>query len=158
MTAANFVSYSAQLALLVLACSVLPRVLGLRSPSVQYLFWRALLVVCLVLPLVEPWQTREVTLVGAAAAFRSSAGLASSPAGRGAAWSFSAIWGPVALALLIGIAARLSWLSAGVFRLRRLRTRGTDATPTFADLQHTIGTSALIRWSTDVRQPVTFGI
>jgi TonB family protein len=158
MTWANLVSYSAQLAILVLGCAALPRMLRLRSPRLHYLFWRALLVLCLVLPIVEPWQTRKVTFVSATAAFRSSAGVASTPAVNGAEWSVDAIAGRLALVLLFGIAVRLAWLGVGVFRLRRLRTRGADAALAFADLQQTIGTSATILWSDDVRQPVTFGI
>ncbi|HEX4565583.1 MAG TPA: energy transducer TonB [Vicinamibacterales bacterium] len=73
MTPANLVSYSAQVAALVLFCAAVPRVLGLRSPGLQYLFWRALLAVCLLLPIVEPWQTHEMAFVPAPAAFASSA-------------------------------------------------------------------------------------
>lgn len=158
MTLVNVVSYSAQLAILVLACAALPRVLRVRSPGLQYLFWRLLLVLCLLLPVVEPWQERDMTLGSATAVFASAAGVTSSAAARPTAWSFDAIAARVALVLLFGIAARLCWLSAGVFRLRRLRARGADASGAFADLQQTIGTSAAILWSNDVRQPVTFGI
>ena len=73
MTAANLVSYSAQIAGLVLACAAIPRVLALRSPGLQYLFWRVLLAVCLLLPIVEPWRIREMTAVAAPAVFAASA-------------------------------------------------------------------------------------
>jgi len=38
MNAANVVAWSAQITLVVLACAGLPRLLGVRSPGVQYAF------------------------------------------------------------------------------------------------------------------------
>jgi hypothetical protein len=42
MTPANFLAYAAQITIIVLACAGLPRLLGLRSPAVQYAFWRTI--------------------------------------------------------------------------------------------------------------------
>jgi len=61
--------------------------------------------------------------------------------------------------ILIGIAARLSWIALGAARLHRLRRRA-EARPAagFDDLQAAIGTRAQILWTSDVRHPVTFGV
>ena len=159
MTAANLVSYSAQIAGLVLACAAIPRVLALRSPGLQYLFWRVLLAVCLLLPIVEPWRIREMTAVAAPAVFAASAVPGrTTPATPDAVPSFAVFTSGAALVLLLGIAARLVWLGVGVIRLQRLRARAIGAAVAFADLQDTIGASATILWSDDVRQPVAFGI
>src|SRR6478735_831864 len=42
MTGPNLVAYAVQVAIIVLVCAGLPRLLGLRSPGVQYAFWRTL--------------------------------------------------------------------------------------------------------------------
>src|SRR5579859_1585230 len=124
MIAANVVSYSAQVAMLVLACAALPRVLGVRSPALQYLFWRSLLALGLLLPAIEPWRSERMVLAPAPAAFASSplAGAATAgglPPGVPLAALAPAIAGVV---LLLGMAARLAWLSVGIIRLQRLRT------------------------------------
>ena len=57
--AANLLAYCAQITLLILLCAGLPRMIRLSSPVVQHAFWRLLLVVCLALPLLQPWRTRR---------------------------------------------------------------------------------------------------
>src|SRR5262245_37793075 len=136
MTAVNLASYSAQVAILIAACAALPRALGLRSPSLQYAFWRVLLMVCLLLPIVEPWRHEEMAFVPAPSS------IPGSPALRGAGIVPPDVGPPLgemvttALEVLIlaGIAARLAWLSLGVFRLRRMRRRAVDPADGFADL------------------------
>ena len=65
MTAANLLAYAAQVTIIVLACAGLPRLLRLRSPVVQYAFWRTTLAVCLLLPFVQPWKPAAMTFVPA---------------------------------------------------------------------------------------------
>jgi TonB family protein len=161
MTAANLVSYSLQVAILIGVCAPLPRALGLRSPSLQYVFWRGLLAVCVLLPVLEPWRHEEMTFVSAA----SGAGLATAavfgqaaPGAGGPVVPFGAIATAAGILLLAGIGARLAWLSAGVLRLRWMRDDATEPATGFADLQETIGVAADLRWSRDVRHPVTFGL
>ena len=158
MTAGNLVSYSAQIAILVLACGAFPRALRLRSPGLQYVFWRALLALCLLLPMIEPWQHHEMVFVPASPAFASSAVRGAPPSSSGIPAPFGNSVTIAGMVILCGMLARLAWLSAGVVRLQRLRQRATDASSDFADLQQTIAPSATILWSDEVRQPVTFGI
>ena len=63
MNAANLVAYAAPVTLVVLACAGLPRLLGLRAPGPQYAFWRLVLAVCVLLPLLQPWQPGEMIFV-----------------------------------------------------------------------------------------------
>ncbi|HEX6465036.1 MAG TPA: M56 family metallopeptidase [Vicinamibacterales bacterium] len=160
MTISNLVSYSAQVAVLIVACAALPRALRVRSPGLQYLFWRVLLVTCVFLPLVQPWHAVPVSLIPGLSDFSASAAVNGA---TGVTGNPGASFGPLAVTaaqvvLVSGIAARLVWLGVGVFRLRRLRARATGATNAFADLRETIGASAAILWSAEVRHPVTFGI
>src|SRR4029079_18576143 len=67
MTAANVLAWCAQIAVVVIACAGLPRLLGVRSPGVQYAFWRTVLAVCLARPLLQPWRAHEMVFVPAPA-------------------------------------------------------------------------------------------
>src|SRR5262245_64017229 len=67
MTPANAVAACAQVALLVTVCAGLPRLLGLRAPSVHYLFWRVLLAACLLLPVLAPRVPHVMVFVPAPA-------------------------------------------------------------------------------------------
>ena len=160
MTAPNLLAYAAQVTIIVLACAGLPRLLRLRSPGVQYAFWRTTLAVCLLLPFAQPWKTHEMVFVPApvqGAAVSPAPPGPDRPAGPPAVSAFN----PVAAAgfvVLAGIAARLAWIGLGMIRLRRMRRLATDQAFGFDDLQQAIGTSAPILWSPEVRHPVTFGL
>jgi TonB family protein len=163
MTAANFAAYAAQIALVVALCAGLPRLLQLRAPGVHYVFWRVVLVVCLALPLVQPWRPFEAAApVAPVSAVPSGAVIirtADPGAGAGAPavpfdWIFA-----LQIVLLAGAGVRLGWIALGVARLDALRRRSGGAPALgFDDLQEAIGTRAPILWSTDVRHPVTFGL
>jgi beta-lactamase regulating signal transducer with metallopeptidase domain len=163
MAALNFLAYCAQITFLVLVCAGLPRLLGLRSPGVQYAFWRTLLVVCLALPAIEPWRPVVVTLSsfsslvpGPPPVTRVLPDIQLGPQPRVSfTYDVAAIGRNVMLA---GIAIRLAWMALGMIRLRRMRRRATDAALGFEDLQETIGARVPILWSSEVRHPVTFGV
>ena len=131
MTAANVVAYAAQVTLIVLACAGLPRLLGLRSPGVQYAFWRTLLAVCLLLPI--------------AAAVAAGARWSSSPLRSSRAATASPDL-PALRPRRPGRRPRVDWVARGadrhparhracgsagsalgLLRLRRMRRRATDA-------------------------------
>jgi TonB family protein len=160
MTPANLLAYAAQVTIIVLACAGLPRLLRLRSPGVQYAFWRTTLVVCLMLPFAQPWKAHEMRFVPApvqgAAASPAPPG-PERPAGPSAVSAFDAV-AAAGFVMLAGVAARLAWIGLGMIRLRRMRRLATDAAFGFEDLQQAIGTAAPILWSSEVRHPVTFGL
>ena len=159
IAAANLLAYCAQITLLILLCAGLPRLIRLSSPVVQHAFWRLLLVVCLALPLLQPWRTQVATLVARL--------VPSSPSSNGASeLSFSSVavtlpFDVVAVGQVVligGIVCRLAWLAFGLVRLRRMRRRAHEDAAGFDDLKALVGTSPTIRWSADVRHPVTFGV
>ena len=159
MNATNAVAACAQVALLVAACAGLPRLLGLRSPSIHYLFWRVLLAACLVLPLLAPRVPHEMVFVPApAGAALPMPGTDASPASS-ALPAPAAIdwWRAGALVIVAGAAARLAWIGLGILRLGRMRRRAREEAAGFADLKQAIGVAAPILWSVDVTHPVTFG-
>ena len=162
MTAANFVAYAAQVALVVIVCAGLPHLLAVRAPGVQYLFWRLVLIVCLALPFAQPVRPLHVPFASAGVSTtvadgtvggRTTMRTAAAP-GAPIDWVFA-----IEVLLLAGVGMRLGWLAIGVARLDALRRRsgGTPAAG-FDDLQDAIGTTAPILWSAEVRHPVTFGL
>jgi TonB family protein len=160
MNAANFLAYAAQVTLVVLACAGLPRLLGLRAPGPQYAFWRLVLAVCVLLPLLQPWQPAEMIFVprpDSGGPVSSLVPPALAPAAAAPATPFDWV-AATQVVILAGIALRLAWIGLGMFRLRRMRRRATDAALGFDDLQQAIGASAPILWSSEVRHPVTFGV
>jgi TonB family protein len=159
MTAANFLAYISQVTLIVLVCAGLPRFLGLQSPGVQYAFWRMLLVVCLLLPIVQPWQAAEMVFVPAPSQPPSAVSTPTPTPGAPAAAAAGLDWVAAArLVILTGIAARLAWIGLGMVRLRRLRWRAMGEAAGFEDLRQSISARAPILWSAEVRHPVTFGV
>ena len=161
MNAANLAAWFAQVAVLVAICAGLPRLLGLRSPGVQYTFWRTLLAICLALPLIQPWRTHVMEFVPAAAQGRLPPAAIIDAAPRASLMVPAAFdWtGAIGTLLVAGAAARLLWIALGGLRLRALRRRASDDPVSGTDdLQDAIGTRAAMFWSRDVRHPVTFGV
>jgi TonB family protein len=161
MNAPNLVAYAAQVTVVVLACAGLPRLLGLRSPGVQYAFWRTLLVLCVLLPIVQPWRPTEMAFVlgPIQPSPAVTAGPPALPPGAGATALAAFDWVAAArLVIMIGIAVRVAWIGLGMVRLRRMRRRAIDTATGFENLQGAIGTTAPILWSSDVKHPVTFGV
>ena len=163
MVLSNFVAYVAQIAVLVIACAGLPRLLGLRVPGVQYAFWRVVLLVCLILPVVQAWKPVAAVEMPSSAAVRSvmSSGTSAPADPAGAPLSPFPIDPAVALTFVVlaGIVARLLWMAIGIARLHTLR-RATATEPAggFEDLSASIGTDAPILWSSRIRHPVSFGL
>src|SRR5437868_10777678 len=71
----NWLSWTEQVLILASLASVLPSVLRLRHPQTQLAYYHAILVLCLLLPLVQPWrhpvlqvESRALTLANQPAA------------------------------------------------------------------------------------------
>jgi TonB family protein len=169
--ASNLLAWSLQVAVVVAAAALAAKLMPVDSASVRHTWWRAVLVLCLVLPVLQPWQHTALPVITAPS-------IAGAPAGGAAAGNavraVPSVMGfrlglpassPIvpllfAIALVAGAVARLAWLAAGLFRLHRLREAGALASPTEADveLQTLVQAGAEIRYVDAVGQPVTFGI
>ena len=120
------------------------------------------------LPFVQPWQVLSTfpieappldmtpTLTGSGTG-RLSASRSASLLSQG--WE-RALPAAVGVVLLAGALVRLSWLSAGLIRLRRLRAAGSPAEITEGHRELTALTEAgaEIRYVPVIGQPVTFGV
>jgi TonB family protein len=142
----NLVAYSLQIGLLVGLAAFIPTALRLRQPQARLFYWYLLLVTCLALPAIRPWQHQVVnsnvqvttTIIAIAPSI---------PVRRTMPRSEMAL-----LLLAAGAAIRVIWLAVGFWKLRRYRLHsrplaGASEWRTDADL----------RISDAVVSPVTFG-
>lgn len=162
----NLVSWSAQVALLVLVAGLLLRVFRIRDPRALVAFYRGLLLLTLLLPLLQPWH--RLPNVASAAVLPDSATLnftAQPPAA--VPWRFPSlpvIADGIGIAIVVGIALRFMLLALGLLRLHRFRETSvpiTSADPSAAILNAMlakIGAKAHFRISANVDSPVTFGL
>jgi beta-lactamase regulating signal transducer with metallopeptidase domain len=153
--------------------AALPKMFRLQHPRTQLLYGHVLLVVCLLLPLVQPWRHTPIarpdtnlTLVQSRAAV-SGAQEARKPVPRTAvpaAHKSFLSQGVLDRLLLwifgVGVAARLGWLLIGLWQIRNCRISSTpvypipEAVKAASALTHA---DALICMSPDACGPVTLG-
>src|SRR5258708_5014759 len=62
LSVSNLLGWSLQVALLVAAAALASRLMPVDSAAVRHAWWRAVLVVCLALPMVQPWRPAMTTL------------------------------------------------------------------------------------------------
>ncbi len=162
MSGINLGVYVIQVVLVVAAATLAASLLRLAVPRARLTYWRAVVVACLVLPLlpvrhidvvapIEPAITATAVTATAIVAPIASPARRSIPARR--------ILELLPWLLLFGAGGRAMWLGAGLFRLSRLRRRGQ---PALLDdevlvLQRALAPHAEMRWHERLAQPVTFG-
>jgi beta-lactamase regulating signal transducer with metallopeptidase domain len=162
----NLTFWSAQVALLVLAAAFLPRLLQLRQPRVLLAYWRTLLAISLLLPIIQPWH--RLPTVGTMAISPDIADVRVIPASSPAVthWHFPSlqILAPiVGVVILAGMAARLAMLLLGLLKLRQFRQASSpislfaESSAVVEEMRARVNTSAEFRLSSDVDSPVTFG-
>lgn len=162
----NLTFWSAQVALLVLAAALLPRLLQLRQPRVLLAYWRTLLAISLVLPIIQPWHRLPTVGTMAIAPDITDGRVipASSPAVTH--WHFPGLQmvAPmIGVVILAGVAARFTMLLLGLLKLRQFRqasspiSRFAEPSAVLEEMRARVNTSAEFRLSADVDSPVTFG-
>ena len=155
----DILSYSLQLTLVIGAGAALAVAFRIREPRVTLACWRTLLVVCLLLPLVQPWLTSDVPIMEPSIAPQGiEVDAQFSPA-----VAASTSWSITSLALLIlcaGAAVRAVWLTTGAWTLARLRRTATRLAPlpaAFCEAEARIGVQPGIYVSDRIAGPITFG-
>ena len=143
----NFVLYSVQVGLLIGLAAFIPAVLRLRMARARLVFWHILLAACLILPLLAPRKQALIVISSPAPS------PAMTPAPMPVTPKHGIPRSQVALGLVAaGLLARLIWLGAGFWRLRRYRLNSRPIEPPLS-----WGVEADLRLSADVASPVTFG-
>jgi beta-lactamase regulating signal transducer with metallopeptidase domain len=163
----NLVFWCAQVVLLVLAAGLLPRLLQIRQPRVLLVYWRALLAISLLLPIIQPWH--RLPNVGALSIAPDITAVPVIPASgiTVSHWHFPSLQilsQVVGVVILAGIAARFAILAIGLLRLRQLRRASSPISPfpecvaVLEEMRARVNTSAEFRLSPNVDSPVTFGL
>jgi beta-lactamase regulating signal transducer with metallopeptidase domain/outer membrane biosynthesis protein TonB len=149
----NIIAYVLQIGLLVGIGAALPALLRLKAPGARLLYWQVLLIACLALPWMRPWQSDVFALSNAAMTTAPVAmHVATSTATRSAIPPVTviALW-----VLAAGVAVRLVWLALGLLKLARYRRHG-HATPLPPEWRGATADTQLLL-SDQVSGPVTFG-
>jgi TonB family protein len=154
----NLATYSLQIAAIIAGASILPWALKLDNAGARYAYWRAIAILCLALPWIQPYRqagSRPSSVVDSAVVNAVAASTRSGGADAPVDWAVI-----IVSLLALGSILRLSWLGLGLYKLRSLRLSGSTepAMGVDADLQHTLGTRADIRHAAAVNHPVTFGL
>lgn len=162
----NLLFWSVQVALLVLAAAFLPRLLQIRQPRVLLAYWRALLAIALLLPVIQPWRR-----IQAFAAFELSPDIApvhvsSTSLPAAAPWylrNLELFIQTLGFLILAGILLRFAILALGLLRLRRLRrlsvpvSAHAPSSVLLEKMHSDVKVRAEFRLSSEVDSPVTFG-
>ncbi len=153
----NLLFYCIQTGFLILVGALLVWIFRLREPSVLHLYWRLLLVVCLLLLFQPEAKSSLPELVSVP--LIEEAGLATAPqatASAGRRLNFYPWLGGV---LVAGVLLRLIWLGIGFYRLHRLRrtSRVMTVEPHLQVLRDEMEVVPQFRVSAKIGGPVTFG-
>jgi len=160
----NLLFWSLQVGLLVLAAAFLAALLELRQPHVLLAYWRSLLAVSLLLPLLQPWH-RPPAIPAPLLSVDFDVPLPSVPVP--AHWhlpSLQTLAPILGIIILAGIALRFVILAVGLLKLRRLRqtSRPIETTAESAAVLQAMralfDAPAEFRLSSQVDSPVTFGL
>ena len=159
----NLVSLSLQIALLILGSALLFKLLRLRDPAVRLGCFQLILLLCLCLPLVQPWKASRLPhYVWAPATMVPVAAVRPETASQVARdWpSFSATQ-IVSFVLVVGIVVRVLWILIGLTSLHRYRSTsrpGVQLPPAVREFMTRRGIEAQFAISEKLGGPVTFGL
>jgi bla regulator protein BlaR1 len=160
----NLGAFAVQAGVLVLGAALLARLFHIRAPRASLAYWRALLVVCLLLPFCQPWhlvtappgQPVVVATIADEPIAVGNDSHAESPS--------RAPISPEAAVLIVlvgGLAARGVWLLMGAWTLGRIRREATPLEPlpeAIAQAQARVGVNAAMFVSSRIAGPITFGL
>ena len=155
---ANLLPWCLQVAAIVAVASMLPWLFRLDTAGVRYVYWRAVAVLCLTLPWIQPYRDLRVSAPASDATGVTVATTAVSAVARTVPhlnWEWLLLG-----VLALGVVVRFGWLTLGLIRLRTVR-RNANRHAIVAiekDLQATLGTTSAVRYVPDIEQPVTFGL
>lgn len=159
----NLIAYSAQIAALIIASSLLVRLLRLRDPAVRLACFQSALLLCLCLPFVQPWNTSSLPL-RVWAAFPSQSIAAPplpNPSQIAHGWHSLSIPETIPFILVFGMLARALWILLGFCTLYRYRRTSRPSGPPPEAALHFMdrwGIRAEFAISGKIGGPITFGL
>lgn len=146
----NLAAWWLQTGVIAAMAALLLRAMPVRSPRAIGAYLQALLGLCLLLPIIEPWRAASAASLATTSAASSLRVSTPSPV----LISFPSA---VLLVLTVGIAVRFVWLALGYWRLRRYRRDAWPVDTEIAALNEKLGVEAEMQISSDLSTPVTFG-
>ena len=157
---ADVLAFSAQIACVIAIAGVIASIVRIDAASVRYQYWRAVLLLCVALPWLQPRQPPGPVLKVVSVLALPTMTSVESIAATARAAPPGLPWALIASAIVVaGIGVMLAGVVIGLLRLRRFRRLGIEAAPNadHDDLQWALGTRAEIRYVPDI-QPVTCGL
>jgi TonB family protein len=157
-------AFALQVTLIVGAGAALARLFRIHEPRATLAYWQTLLVVCLLLPVCQPWThaispALDSSVIGDVPAGPVATGVVPPPIGpRSTMPPMDTL---VLLVLGTGVAARAIWLMVGACALRRLRREAPPLVPLppiIGKAQARVGARASICVSDRFAGPITFGL
>jgi len=150
---ANLAAHSAQVAVVVVAGAALARLTRLRAPAALLGWWRLLLLVSLLLPVLQPWPGPPVRVAGVETFVTGAA------SGHGSVLPWA---GAIVILLAGGTGLRLARLVLGLARLRRWRKGAAPAEDhldagMIAAAVREAGAKARLCLTSAVEVPATYG-
>jgi beta-lactamase regulating signal transducer with metallopeptidase domain len=143
----NLTTWLIQVSLVATAGALLPMLFRVRHPKSQLAYYHIVLGLCLILPLIQTWEESLVIVAGNS--FQPHREVAT------VSWSAVTFW-----ILLVGIVAKLGWLSVGMVQLRRYRKRAVPLSPlpdSVREARQLTRTDALFGISESISGPATLG-
>jgi beta-lactamase regulating signal transducer with metallopeptidase domain len=147
MLSGNLISWWMQVTFVAALGVVLPMLFRIRHPKTQAAFYHLILVVCLVLPCIEPWHHPLVIENGAMQAVVNQLPKLS--------WLPYVVW-----IFAAGMVARFCWLAGGFLQIRRFRASATPLFPIPESIRQArmlTGADARFGISRNVEGPATLG-
>jgi TonB family protein len=151
----NLAAYSVQLAALTMVATAAASLLRIRVPLFASRFWRAVMLLAILLPILQPHMSDTAPAIFTAGSLT----LFSARAPRATAATFD-VATVLAFILIAGITLRLAWLVLGLLRVRLLIAAAVhdDAlVPIVHDVNRTVPVKATILISDALAGPATVG-
>lgn len=160
----NLLAWAAQVFVIASLGALLPLLFRMRHPRSHLVYCHLVLIACLVLPVIQPWQHPLIVVqdeasqqTTSAAATEAAVAVPAAPAPAAAIpWNRVVVW-----ILLAGMAARAGWLAAGLWRISRYRAGAAPLHPLpecIASASRITKADAAFCVSGAVPGPVTFGL
>src|SRR5262245_459025 len=144
----NLPSWLAQVCLIASVGAVLPWLLRIKHPQSQLAYYHVVLILCFTLPLIQPWHSSLIVATARESSVQQVPAASMS-------WTTIAVW-----ILAAGVLARLCWLAAGLWQLRRYKKSAVPIRPfpdSISEAYLLTRTDAKFCVSSSVQGPATMG-
>ena len=144
----NLLIYCAQIGVVIAVSALVARLTGLKAPDARLAWWQIVLLACLALPALRPWNAPQVFITEAAGPMVAVPHVPAAPPAFRFDPEQALLW-----LLGAGVAWRVLLLAFGFIRLARYRRTSEPLQP-----PSEWGREAELLISPDISGPVTFGV